>query len=157
VYHWFVKRQIRRTFVGSLSEGDYRSVVERTAPDVVHTFPGTGALAGTRRSREALLAWFERLFRLFPVLRFEVEEVTSAGWPWRTVVTVRWRDRGQAADGEVYENSGCEVFELRLGRVTRITQYLDTKVVHDHLERMAAAGIEMESRDIAVAAGGRSG
>jgi hypothetical protein len=41
--------------------------------------------------------------------------------------------------------------------VTRITQYLDTKVVHDHLERMAAAGIEMESRDIAVAAGGRSG
>jgi ketosteroid isomerase-like protein len=142
MYRALVKRRIRAAFLGELSRGDYLALVDRTAPGVVHSFPGHGALAGTRRSRDALRLWFERLFRLFPILRFEVEEVAVAGWPWRTVVTVRWRDWGQAADGEPYANSGCEVFEIRWGRATKISQYLDTKVIHDHLERMAAAGIE---------------
>jgi ketosteroid isomerase-like protein len=142
MYRALVKRRIRAVFLGELSRGDYLAVVKRTAPGVVQTFPGHGALAGTRRSRDALRAWFERLFRLFPVLRFEVDDIAVAGWPWRTVVTVRWRDWGHAADGEPYANSGCEVFELRWGRATKISAYLDTKVIHDHLERMAAAGIE---------------
>lgn len=142
MYRAFVKRRIRGVFLGELSRGDYLAVVSRTAPGVEHSFPGQGALAGTRRSRDALRLWFERLFRLFPVLRFEVDDIAVAGWPWRTVVTVRWRDWGEAADGNPYENFGCEAFELRWGRATRIVQYLDTKVIDDHLERMAAAGIE---------------
>jgi len=142
MYHAFVKRRIRAAFLGPLSRGDYDALVRKTAPGVVHTFPGRGALAGTRRSRDALRLWFDRLFRLFPSLRFEVDEVAVAGPPWRTVVAVRWRDWGHAADGEPYENSGCEVFEIRWGRATRITQYLDTRAVEDHLERMARAGLE---------------
>jgi ketosteroid isomerase-like protein len=146
VYHAFVRRRIRGTFLGELSRGDYEAVVRRTAPDVVHTFPGRGALAGTRRSRDALRLWFERLFRLFPALRFEVDDVIVSGWPWRTRVAVRWRNRGEAADGERYENSGCEVFEIRWGRATRLDQYLDTQVIEEHLERMAAAGVEEAAR-----------
>jgi ketosteroid isomerase-like protein len=142
MYRAFVRRRIRSTFVGELSRGDYRAVVGRTARAVVHSFPGRGALAGTRHTREALERWFERLFRLFPVLRFEVDEVLVTGWPWRTLVAVRWRNRGEAADGGLYENAGCEVFEIRWGRATRIDQYLDTEAIHDGLERMAAAGIE---------------
>ena len=145
MYRAFVRRRIRATFVHELSRGDYPAVVSRTARDVEHTFPGEGALAGTRRSRDALRQWFERLFRLFPELRFEVDDIAVTGWPWRTVVTVRWRDWGLAADGEPYENRGCEVFEIRWGRATTISQYLDTKVIDDSLERMAAAGIEEAS------------
>jgi ketosteroid isomerase-like protein len=152
VYRAFVKRRIRAVFLGELSRGDYLALVSRTAPDVVHSFPGHGALSGTRQSRNALRAWFERLFRLFPVLRFEVEDISVTGWPWRTVVTARWRDWGEAVDGEPYENQGCEVFELRWGRATRITQYLDTKVLHDHLARLAEAGVdEAASTPVAVA------
>jgi ketosteroid isomerase-like protein len=142
MYRAFVRRRIRGTFLGELSRGDYEAVVRRTAPGVVHSFPGTGPLAGTRRSRAALHEWFGRLFRLFPELRFEVEEIAVTGWPWRTFVSARWRNQGAAADGEPYGNAGCEVFEIRWGRATRIDQYLDTKVIHDSLERMAAAGIE---------------
>jgi ketosteroid isomerase-like protein len=145
MYRSFVRRRIRNTFLEELSRGDYPALVRRTAPNVVHTFPGDGALAGTRRSREALELWFERLFRLFPVLRFAVDDVLVTGWPWRTIVTVQWRDWGEAADGEPYENRGCEVFEIRWSRATAISQYLDTKVIDDSLERMAAAGIEEAS------------
>jgi ketosteroid isomerase-like protein len=141
VYRAIVGRRIRRVFVDQLSRGDYEAVLANTAPGVEHTFPGEGPLAGTRRSRESLREWFERLFRLFPVLRFEVEEVLVAGWPWRTTVAVRWRDWGHAADGERYANSGCEVFEIRWGRATAIHQYLDTKAIDDSLARMAGAGI----------------
>lgn len=142
MYRAFVKRRLRQGFERDLSRGDYRALVARTAPGVVHTFPGEGALAGTRTSRAELERWFERLFRLFPVLRFEVEEIVVTGGPWRTRVAVRWRDWGEAADGEPYENSGCEVFEIRWGRAVSIHQYLDTQVIRDSLERMAAAGIE---------------
>lgn len=142
MYHAFVRRSLRRGFEHDLSQGNYPALVRRTAAGVVHTFPGRGALAGTRTSREELQAWFGRLFRLFPVLRFEVEEIAVTGGPRRTIVTVCWRDWGEAADGEPYENSGCEVFEIRWGRAVWIRQYLDTKVIHDSLARMAAAGIE---------------
>jgi ketosteroid isomerase-like protein len=142
VYHAFVRRRIRNVFTGELSRGHYPVVVSRTSPGVVHSFPGEGALGGTRHSRDALRYWFERLFRLFPVLRFEVDDISVAGWPWRTIVTVRWRDWGSAADGQPYANAGCEVFEIRWGRATKIDQYLDTKAIHDSLTRMAAAGIE---------------
>ena len=142
MYRAFVRRRIRGVFLRQLSDGDYMAVVRSTAPRVEHHFPGEGALGGTRRSRETLVQWFERLFRLFPVLRFEVEDVVVTGWPWRTTVAVRWRDWGRAADGEPYENRGCELFEIRWGRATAIHQYLDTKSIDDALVRMAAAGIQ---------------
>jgi ketosteroid isomerase-like protein len=142
VYRAIVRRRIRGTFMNELSDGDYAAVVGRTAHDVVHVFPGEGALSGTRTSQDALRQWFERLFRLFPVLRFAVDDIAVTGWPWRTLVAVRWRDWGEAADGEPYENRGCEVFEIRWGRATAIHQYLDTKVIDDSLVRMAGAGIE---------------
>jgi ketosteroid isomerase-like protein len=149
MYRALVKRRLRRAFLEVLSKGDYPALVRRTAPDVVHSFPGTSVLGGTRISHDALRAWFERLFLLFPVLEFEVQEIAVTGWPWRTVGAVRWRNRGRAADGEPYENAGCEVFEIRWGRATRLDQYLDTKVIHDHLDRMASAGIEAASVPVA--------
>ena len=142
MYRAIVKRRLRRAFLEDLSKGDYPALLRRTAPDVVFRFPGESVLGGTRASRDALGSWFELLFSLFPVLRFEVEEIAVAGWPWRTVAAVRWRNEGTAADGEPYENAGCELFDLRWGRATRIHQHLDTKVIYDHLERMASAGIE---------------
>ena len=142
MYHTVVKRLVRARFEHALSEGDHEAMVARAAPGVVQVFPGRGALAGTRRSRDDLRAWFERLFRLFPRLRFAVDDITVAGGPWRTLVTVRWRNRGEAGDGKPYENAGCEVIEMRWGRVTWVGAYLDTEAVSEALERMAAAGIE---------------
>jgi ketosteroid isomerase-like protein len=142
MYRSVVKRRIRARFLGALSEGDAEAMVAQTAPRVVHFFPGRGALAGTRHSRDELRIWFERLFHLLPRLRFAVEDLAVAGGPRHTRVTVRWRNWGEAADGKPYENTGCEVIEMRWGRVTWIGAYLDTELVSEALERMAAAGIE---------------
>jgi ketosteroid isomerase-like protein len=141
MYRAIVKRRVRARFLGPLSEGDAEAMVEQTAPDIVHFFPGRGALAGTRRSREDLRSWFERLFRLIPRLEFTVDEIAVAGGPRHTHVMVRWHNWGEAADGKPYANTGCELIEMRWGRVTWLGAYLDTEVVSEALDRMAAAGI----------------
>jgi hypothetical protein len=41
-----------------------------------------------------------------------------------------------------HANVGCEVIEMRWGRVTWLGAYLDTEAVSEALERMAAAGME---------------
>ena len=144
-------------FEHELSDGDHTKLIAQLASDVVHRFAGEHALGGTRTSRDQFATWLARVGRLFPSMRFAVEEVVAAtrgvgggvpagvvaaGWPWRTVVTVRWRDWGQAADGEPYENSGCHVITLRWGRATELNAYLDTAVLTASLDRMAASGFD---------------
>jgi ketosteroid isomerase-like protein len=142
MYRAMVRRRVRARFLGPLSAGDADAMVEQTAPAVVHFFPGRGALAGTRHSREDLRKWFGRLFHLLPRLQSAVDDIAVAGGLRHSRVIVRWRNWGEAADGKPYANTGCEVIEMRWGRVTWLGAYLDTELVSDALERMAAAGIE---------------
>ena len=83
MYHALVRQRVRRVF-DSLSRGDYPSALSGVADDVHHAFSGEHPLGGERRSRAAVERWFERLYRLFPSLSFEVLEVVVKGWPWRT-------------------------------------------------------------------------
>ena len=92
MYHAIVRRRARRMFEHELSDGDHTKLIAQLASDVVHRFAGEHALGGTRTSRDQFATWLARVGRLFPSMRFAVEEVVAAGWPWRTVVTVRWRD-----------------------------------------------------------------
>ena len=114
MYRALVRRRARGVF-GSLSAGDYASVLDGAAPDVHHVFPGDHALGGERHSRDAMRRWFERLYRLFPDLDFEVREVAVRGWPWNTAVAVEWVDRATPHGGEPYANEGAHLLRLRRG------------------------------------------
>jgi len=83
MYRALIARMIRPVF-DRLSEGDYRSGLWAVAPDVHHRFAGDHALGGERHSKQAMERWFERLFRLFPSLKFTVRNVVAKGWPWNT-------------------------------------------------------------------------
>jgi ketosteroid isomerase-like protein len=141
MYHAIVRRRARQVFQ-RLSEGDWQSTLGDVAEDVHHVFPGDHPLGGERHSREAMARWFERLFLLFPELRFEVKNVASRGWPWSTWVAVEWVDRTTPHDGTPYENEGAHWIHLRWGKATYIHAYLDTQLVAEACERMAAAGVE---------------
>ena len=141
MYHSIVRRKIRGTF-DRLGRGEWRETLGEVSPDVHHVFPGDHALGGERHSREAFERWLERLFRLYPELRFEVHDVIAKGWPWDTRATAQWTDTGVTADGQPYTNYGTHWFRVRWGKVTEVRAYLDTAVVEASCRQMADAGID---------------
>jgi ketosteroid isomerase-like protein len=125
-----------------LNKGDYEYALSGIGNTFEHRFAGEHCLGGKRTSIEALRHWFERLFRLFPNLQFEMHSIAASGWPWATTVVVEWTDRATPADGKVYVNSGAHVMGMRWSKVVSIHAYLDTQVLINTLKRMAGNGIE---------------
>ena len=144
MFHAIAERQVRRMFA-SLSAGDYEPAFAGLAPRFEHVFAGDHALGGTRRTEVAFRAWFERLYRLFPNLDFEVRSVSVSGPPWDLVVVAEWIDRAAPAGGGTYENHGAHVIRIVRGRLASLHAYLDTQVLAQTLAEMAANGVDEAS------------
>jgi ketosteroid isomerase-like protein len=140
MYKRIAAARIRKVF-NAIGDRDYEAALDGVAENVHHVFPGDNAVGGERHSRDAMLRWFERLGRLFPEIRFEVQRVAVKGPPWDMWIAVQWTDTGRAADGEPYDNRGAHWIRIHRGRAVRIQAYLDTDVVTASCKRMAAAGI----------------
>ena len=141
MYHMIVKKKFTSVFK-RLNKGDYEYALSGIGTTIEHKFAGEHCLGGKRTSAAALRHWFERLFRLFPNLQFEMHSIVASGWPWDTTVVVEWTDRATPADGKDYVNSGVHVIRMRWGKVVSIHAYPDTQVLIDTLNRMAVNGIE---------------
>lgn len=136
-----VKKTITSVFE-RLDKGDYEYALSGIGTPIEHRFAGNHCLGGQRTSVGAMRLWFQRLFRLFPNLRFEIHSMAVSGWPWNTHIVVEWTDRATPADGTDYVNGGVHVFRMRWGKVVSIHAYLDTQVLIETLNRMAVNGIE---------------
>jgi ketosteroid isomerase-like protein len=113
MYHAIVRHQVRKIFDG-LSRGDWESALAGMADRFEHIFPGDHALGGTRHTKVGLRAWFQRLFAVHPVLKFEIKHIASSGMPWDTTAVIEWRDRAVMADGDTsYVNDGVHIIRLR--------------------------------------------
>jgi ketosteroid isomerase-like protein len=140
MYHFIVKRQVRRGF-RYLSAGDYEAVLRQFASNVHFTFAGNHALSGDRDSVEAVRQWFQRLYRFFPGLRFEIHDVIVNGWPWNTVVATRFSIQASLRDGRLYRNAGMQYARLRWGCVVEDHIYEDTQTLALELQQIARQGI----------------
>jgi ketosteroid isomerase-like protein len=140
MYHILVRRIAHWAFE-QLNTGHYEAILDRCAPQVQHTFAGDHALGGSRQGIPALRHWFQRLYRLFPTLQFEIVDVLVRGWPWNTRVVVRWIDRAHLAGDLHYENTGVHALRLRWGRLTHLRAYLDTQIIAATCAHLAAQGI----------------
>jgi ketosteroid isomerase-like protein len=121
-------------------------VVDQFAPSFEYRFVGEHALGGVRRTRASQLAWFERLFRVFPSIEFTLRDVIVTGPPWRTRAAVLLDvripgERGYTEDERVWRNEIMQTVELRWGRITRIVTMTDTQREVALLTRLARAGM----------------
>lgn len=139
MYHAIVRRKIRSAFAG-LSAGRIEPITDELTPDAVHYFVGTHALSGTRRTPEAIRAWYERLLRLLQGISFTLHEVKVSGWPWRTQVAAFWTETNYGTDGVQTSADGVNLIELRWGRVTSVRIYPDTAALERTLQRIASTG-----------------
>jgi ketosteroid isomerase-like protein len=135
-----------RTIVAGRVRGVWRelqrhnadSVLKLLAPRFEHHVYGDHALAGARHGRDAQGAWFARIFRLFPDIRYTVREVVVSGWPWRTcAIAVIEVSVPSQPD---YSNIVLQQLDLRWGRVTRIVNLEDTQALSALLTRLGESG-----------------
>jgi len=140
MYRAIVARRVRSAWA-HIDSRDPGFVIDQLAPGFEHSFAGDHAMGGTRRSRESLTAWFERVFRLFPAIRFEVRDVLVRGMPWNTRAVALVHVRAGEVDGVPYENELAQTIDLRWGRIVRIHTLEDTQKLAEALERLDAAGV----------------
>lgn len=140
MYHWIVERKVRRTFA-ALSTGDAGPMLAALAPRFTYRFYGQHALAGTRHSPEAMRLWWERVYRLFPTIGFEADEVLVRGWPWRTRISTIATVRAELPDGGAYENDMHQFMLLRWGAITEIRTMEDTQHLACTLAKIARDGV----------------
>lgn len=140
MYRWLAERRVRGVF-DALGRRDVEAVLAGLAPDVHHRFAGDHALGGERHDREAVRAWFARLYRLFPGLQFSVRRVGVSGPPWDLTVAVEWVAEATPASGPPYVNVGAHVLRVRGGKVVCLHAYEDSQAVAEACRVMREAGV----------------
>ncbi|MGH3675616.1 MAG: nuclear transport factor 2 family protein [Mycobacterium sp.] len=87
IYGWLVRKQAPGLWE-RLS--DQRIDELPLADDVHFVFLGDHPLAADLHGADKLRAWLRELFRRFPRLRFEVEDLIVEGGPWSTRLATRY-------------------------------------------------------------------
>jgi len=139
MYHSIVKSKLQAAFAG-LNAGRIEAITDLLATDADHTFIGSHALSGTRRTPEAIHCWYERLLRLLPDISFTLREIDVQGPPWHTLATVEWTETNSGTDGVRTSADGVNVIRIRWGKVTSVHIYTDTVKLVGTLDRIATQG-----------------
>ncbi|WP_315838113.1 nuclear transport factor 2 family protein [Bradyrhizobium prioriisuperbiae] len=139
MYHSIVRRRIQALF-DAVSSGNAAPVLAAFAPTFEHFFLGDHALGGSRSTIAATKAWYDRLYRLLPDIKFVLRGIKVSGPPWNTLVMVDWDETNSGTDGVRTHNRGIHVVRLSWGRATFLGIYPDTVGLVATLDRLAKAG-----------------
>lgn len=140
MYHTIVRYILRQAFE-NVSKGNFEAVLAQCSPDIRHRFAGQHAFGGERNDVEMLRRWFQRVGRVLPGLRLDITDLFVKGMPWETTAVVVWTETVELPTGELYVNHGVHYLQLRWGRVTSISVYLDTQLAAQVLADLGAAGV----------------
>ncbi|MCR8492663.1 nuclear transport factor 2 family protein [Brucella anthropi] len=140
MYHAIVRSKIRSLFE-AVSRGDAEPVLAAFAPRFEHRFLGEDhALGGSRTRLDLTREWYERLYRLMPDIRFDLERIDVSGSPWNTTVVIDWHEANSGTDGVQTTNRGIHVVHLRWGKATRLVICPHTDGLRKTLDRLFASG-----------------
>jgi ketosteroid isomerase-like protein len=144
MYRHIVRKRVLHLFAEA-NRGNWRAIVDELDSPFSYRFAGETPLGGTRISKPAMIAWFERLYRLFPGSQFDPRDVVVEGPPWRTRVMTYVRITGtRPADGGgqpiPYDNEFMQLMTIRWGRIASVLTIEDTQKFVGILPALSAAG-----------------
>jgi ketosteroid isomerase-like protein len=141
-YHYIIKGFVRKNFK-CIQEHQYEEVLKGVSDkQLEHTFAGDNCLGGTRRDKESLKRWFERVGIVLPDLKFEITDIQVKGTPAKTLVIARWTATCNLLNGDPYVNKGVHFITLKWGKAVKFDVYEDTQTVSHGLELQFQAGIK---------------
>jgi ketosteroid isomerase-like protein len=144
MYRHIVRKRVLYLFTEA-NRGNWRAIVDELGSPFTYRFAGETPLGGTRTSKPAMIAWFERLYRLFPDSQFAPCAVVVEGPPWRTRVMAHVRINGtRPGDGGgqpvPYDNEFMQLMTIRWGKIVSVLTIEDTQKFADILPALSAAG-----------------
>jgi ketosteroid isomerase-like protein len=135
MYHWLVRRMIRRT-AAKARAGDMGPTLAMWADDGRFVFPGRNSWAADFGDKDQLARWYERYVRVG--LQLEPQEILVQGWPWNTTVAIHFTDHANDPNGEVvYGNRGVLFGKVAWGKIRFGTVYEDTQKVAEFDDYLA--------------------
>ena len=141
LYRMIVRKKIRESF-DQVNNQRWDELIGSIAPNVYHRFGGNHAIGGQRHDRDTLRVWFGRLGRVLPNLKITVKDIWVTGWPWDTMVFVRWDAAATLLDGGPYSQHAMHVINLRWGKIHALDVFEDSQEVARALIVQAAAGLD---------------
>jgi hypothetical protein len=120
-------KQFIRGMFTELSKGNGAAFLDAMADDVRFTIIGTTKYSGTFNGKKALVE------RLLTPLAAQVEggmvitplNLIADG----DFVAMQAQGKALSKNGERYDNTYCHVFKIASGKVTEVTEYLDTELI----------------------------
>ena len=145
MYHSLIRSKVRDVFA-QLNNGKYDMVFASLASKFEHWFIGEHALSGLRTSLPITRQWYERLFKIFPNIHFDLKNIVVQGAPWDTTITVEWDDSYTLLNGEKRWNLGVHIIHFKWFKADSIRIYCDTKLLLDNLAIQAKGGVDEVSK-----------
>jgi ketosteroid isomerase-like protein len=145
MYRSIVRWRVRSLF-SEANKGNFQAIIDTLSPSFVYRFVGDTPLGGTRTTKLAMKAWFERVYRLVPDAQLIPQMIVVEGAPWNTRVMTYVKFHGTLPSnsnvpGARYENDVMQLMRLRWGRITSVITLEDTQRFVSILPVLAAAGI----------------
>ncbi len=141
MYHTIMQSKVRDVF-NALNSGNYEPIFASLARRFEHWFIGEHALSGLRTSLSVTRQWYERLYKIFPNIHFDLKNIVVQGAPWDTTVTVEWDDSYTLLNGQKRSNLGVHIIHFKWAKADSIRIYCDTKLLLENLDIQAQGGIE---------------
>lgn len=122
-------KDVARTFITALGASDMETVRRLMTPDIQATLMGTSVLSGTRGYDDIVA-----IGELFPKItragiRFDVISATAED----DRVSMELQGHCELVNGKAYDNVYHWLFHIRDGKVCRMKEYLDTKLLDELL------------------------
>lgn len=120
-------KQIILDFYEAGAQGDMDRCFSLLADDITWTNIGTTKFSGTYVGKQAIAE--NLLGPLFGNLRAgiasEIERLTAEG----DIVVAQTSGTAEAIDGTPYNNTYCQVIEIRDGKILAVKEYMDTALI----------------------------
>jgi ketosteroid isomerase-like protein len=118
------KRLVVETW-SALGKGQLDAAIANMSDNVRWLVPGNiPGVSGLKRGKEEILKFMAGVGQAFPEgLQSEIRRSYADG----NTVILELVNRGKTANGRLYENDYCFVFELEAGKIRRIREYVDTQ------------------------------
>ena len=113
-----------RKFLDGMSKGDYEPLKSAMADDVVYHLTGSHRFAGVYRGKEMILGLLDGVRSSFDAsgLRYAPDRVIDVG----DTVVATFKGSGTLANGRVYSNDYCAIWDFSGDRLIKITEFFDS-------------------------------